>query len=53
MKIICIKCHKIIGEQEPLKERTYVQAKCPECILAEQAISFEILRKTIKEIQGK
>jgi len=43
----------ILGEQDPIKDKTLVQAKCSECIATEEAISFKILQETIKLRDGQ
>ena len=52
MKILCKRCHKVLGEQEPLEDSSYVQAKCADCILEEKAISFEFLKESLKLKDG-
>jgi len=52
MKILCKKCNEVLGEQEPFNNPGFVQAKCADCILEEKAISFEILKESIKLEDG-
>lgn len=42
MKIICIRCKTVLGEQEPWDDPTEKAAKCPNCIEAEKE---EAIRK--------
>lgn len=46
MKIVCILCKKMMGEQEPWDDLSEKAAKCPSCIEAEKE---EAIRKELRD----
>lgn len=53
MKIICSRCHKEMGEQEPFQDSSFVQAKCSDCLTKEKAMSLEALTDMAKMKTGE